>query len=317
MVRWDVHERRWFAGVLGRSRAVPLVLALGCGGGGADGSSDSNGDSFGPLTVSGTDGVTTASTSGGASTSSAGTEDSTADTDPASQTATATAGDETSDATSVATSGETSDGGSGSDETEGVTGGETDPAQESSGGEPPSDDPFDPTACDGTPWTGADALARLGGLDREVLAGATIQVRTRTCPGGTCGPWGANEGWMIHYLTWSGGVKTRWKDILAEMELVLFDDGGTPTLSMQHVTFAAGGYPDDDGVLYEFPPDVVNYPHLRAYNQFPDQQYDYIDLDYQVSDGVMVLGDGCAVWTADPFGAPEPHTAQFGALFRW
>ncbi len=202
------------------------------------------------------------------------------------------------------------------DDTGSGTGDDTS-SESSSGGEPPSNDPFDPAACNGVAWTGADAMAQLGGMDRMVLDDAVILVRTRNCPGGVCGDWSAGADWEIHYLTWSGGVKTRYIDLLADMNLVLFDDGGTPRLSIQHYTFGAGGYPDDDGMLYDFPPESINYPHLRAFNEFPRQMYDYIDLDYQVSDGVLVLGDGCAVWTADPFGQPEPHTEQYGLLFRW
>ena len=123
--------------------------------------------------------------------------------------------------------------------------------------------------------------------------------------------------WWIHYLTWSGGVVTAYKDFLAEMNLVLFDDGGTPRLSMQHVTFPVGGYPDTDGVLYDFPPQAVNYPHIRAFDDDPDFRYYYTDLDYQVSEGELVIGDGCAVWTANPFGAGTPHLQQFGAVFHW
>lgn len=197
------------------------------------------------------------------------------------------------------------------------SGEETGGAESSSGGGPTSDDPFDPSACVGAPWTAADASGALGGMLRQELASATIQVRSRTCPGGACGEWGANADWEIHYLTWSGGVTTRWKDLQADMDLILFDDGGGPRLSMQHETFGAGGYPDDDGIVYDFPPVTATYPHLRAYNVAPDFEYDYIDLDYQVSDGQLILGDGCAVWTANPFGAGMPHLEQFGALFRW
>lgn len=211
---------------------------------------------------------------------------------------------------------------SGGAETTGASGtdgdAETDGTDEdSSGGEPTSDDPFDPTACVGTAWTAADATGALAGMLRQELASSTIQVRSRTCPGGACGEWGPNADWLIHYLTWSGGVTTRWKDLPADMNLVVFDDNGTPRLSMQHETFGAGGYPDDDGVVYDFPPVTAMYPHVRAYNVAPDFEYDYIDLDYQVSDGELVLGDGCAVWTANPFGMGMPHLEQFGVLFRW
>lgn len=223
----------------------------------------------------------------------------------------ATAGDGTG---ADATAGDDADGAT----TEGAaTDGEQSTGSDSTGGEPLSDDPFDPAACNGIAWTAADATAQLGGMSREVLANATIQVRTRDCPGGNCGEWGDNEDWVISYLTWSGGVVTAYKDFLTDMNFVLFDDDGTPRLSMQHVTFATGGYPDTDGVVYDFPPAVVNYPHLRAFDDSPDSRYYYTDLDYQVSEGTLVLGDGCAVWTAFPFGMGTPHTAQYGVVFHW
>ncbi len=195
--------------------------------------------------------------------------------------------------------------------------GDSDSDSESTGETPLSDDPFDPASCDGVAWTGAEALAELGGLPRSALASATIQVRTRSCTGDDCGPWGLGEDWIISYLTWSGGVVTAYTDLEAAMNLVLFDDDGVARLSMQHETFGVGGYPGDDGVLYGFPPEVVNYPHLRAYNQFPESEYYYIDLDYQVAQGELVLGEGCAVWTANPFGTGQPYTAQYGVVFHW
>lgn len=188
---------------------------------------------------------------------------------------------------------------------------------ESTGDTPLSDDPFDPTSCNGVAWTGAEALAELAGLPRTSLANATIQVRTRSCVGEACDAWGLGEDWIISYLTWSGGVVTAYADLEAAMNLVLFDDDGVARLSMQHETFGVGGYPDDDGVLYGFPPEVVNYPHLRAYNQFPESEYYYIDLDYQVAEGELVLGEGCAVWTANPYGTGQPYTAQYGVVFHW
>ncbi len=233
----------------------------------------------------------------------------------------ATTGTPTGGATDAATTDD--DGDSGTRADDGTAGSTTDEATDGTGsgsetGDMPlSDDPFDPAACNGVPWTAADAAAQLGGLDRLVLANATIQVRTRMCAGEVCDPWGPGDDWWIHYLTYSGGVVTAYKDFLADMNLVLFDDGGTPRLSMQHVTFPDGGYPDDDGVLYDFPPAPVNYPHLRAYDVAPDSQYYYQDLDYQVSDGVLVLGDGCAVWTANPYGTGTPYTAQYGIVFHW
>lgn len=228
-----------------------------------------------------------------------------------------TTDDDTGTASGETGGGETTGGGTTGD-TDGASSSTGDDGSSSSTGDTPlSDDPFDPAACNGVAWTSEDALARLGGMPREVLTGATIQVRTRDCAGDVCGDWGPNADWIISYLTWSGGVVTAYTDLEAAMNLVLFDDDGTPRLSMQHETFGVGGYPDDDGVLYGFPPQVVNYPHLRAYNEFPENEYYYIDLDYQVAQGEMVLGEGCAVWTANPYGTGQPYTAQYGAVFHW
>lgn len=180
-----------------------------------------------------------------------------------------------------------------------------------------SNDPFDPASCTGVAWTGADAAARLAAMGREVLGSATMQRRTRACTGDTCGPWSAPADWNIRYLTYSGGVTTRWTTLPAETNLVLFDDGGSPALSIQHVTFGAGGYPDTHGIVYGFPPSPVTYPHIRAYNTAPAHMYDYRDLDYQVKNGVLVLGDGCARFTAVPFGEGDPDTWQVAVLYRW
>ena len=123
--------------------------------------------------------------------------------------------------------------------------------------------------------------------------------------------------WTLDYLSYSGGVTTHYTPYLMDMRLVLFDDNGQPKLSLQHQSFGAGGYPDEDGAVYGFPPEVIAYPHLRAYNEFPLWPNDYEDLDYQVKDGTMVLGDGCARWFADPYGTGTPYTVQYAILFRW
>ena len=180
-----------------------------------------------------------------------------------------------------------------------------------------SSDPFDPLSCAGVPWTETDALGRLGAAPREILAASTILLRSRSCPGGACDPWGTPADWLIRYLTYSGGVTTRYMFLNADMNLVVFLDGGTPKLSIQHVTFAAGGYPDSRGMVYGFPPEVIPYPHVRAYNVTPANASDYRDLDILVKDGTLVLGDRCARWTADPYGTGEPYAGQYGALFRW
>jgi len=177
------------------------------------------------------------------------------------------------------------------------------------------EDVFALGTCDGTAMTSAEALALLGSGTRVVLTSATIQRRMRSC--GTCA-WGDPADWIIHYLTWSGGVTTRYKDLPATMNLVLFNDGGTPRFSIQHTTFAGSTYDDYDGMLYGLPPAVIPYAHVRAYNHFPEQQYDYRELDYMVKDATVVVGDHCLQWVADPYGVGgPPYTTGYGVIFRW
>ena len=177
------------------------------------------------------------------------------------------------------------------------------------------EDVFTLGTCGGTGMTAAEALALLGNQNRMVLTSGTIQIHQRSC--GTCA-WGNPADWIIHYLTWSGGSTTRYKDLAATMNLVLFKDGSTPKFSIQHTTFAGSTYDDLDGMLYGFPPAVISYPHVRAYNFFPETQYDYTELDYQVKQGTVVIGDHCLQWVADPYGAGgPPYTTGYGVVFRW
>jgi hypothetical protein len=174
----------------------------------------------------------------------------------------------------------------------------------------PSNDPFNSGSCLGTPWSAADALAYLAGRTRVVLDSATIQERS--CPGGVCA--GPYDDWDIRYLTWSGGVSTRYRTLTATMDLVLFDDRGTPAMSIQHTSFGLGNYDDDEGMVYGFPPQLIRYPHVRAFNDAATG-YDYVDLDYQVEGTSITYGDGCLRWTADPFGAPT--TRDWAVRFTW
>lgn len=305
-----------------------VLLSIGCSTSEAD-EDDQTGGQTGGASSSGLDGDAGPSGTDGAQASTGTTEPSGVDTGHS-------ALDDGTDAAIDATDGDGSDGNTdggstdggstdaastddGSVETTGATGSGGTETDGTSTGEmmPPSEDPFEVGACDGMAWTGPEAAAWLGAQERIVLDDTTIQVRSRTCPGGVCGAWGPGEDWVITYLTYSGGVTTHWMHLTAHMNLVLFDDNDTPQLSMQHETFAAGGYPDDDGMVYDFPPDSITYPHVRAFNQFPQSPSDYIDLDYQVTDGVLVVGEHCAVWTAEPFGVPDPHTEQFAAIFHW
>jgi hypothetical protein len=175
----------------------------------------------------------------------------------------------------------------------------------------------DTTSCGGTPLTEAQALALLGGQSRMVVASATIQKRGRTCD--TC-PWvsPAPEDWVITYLTYSGGVTTTWKPLLADMNLVLFMDGGQPKVSIQHESFVGSGYDDTDGMVYSLPPTAIQYPKIRAWNHSPESSSRYIELEITRTQGVLELGNQCARWTADPFGmGGPPHLAGYAALFTW
>ncbi|HEY3360194.1 MAG TPA: hypothetical protein VGQ83_43485 [Polyangia bacterium] len=177
------------------------------------------------------------------------------------------------------------------------------------------EDPFTAGLCSGTALTAGTALTLLGGAARKVLASATIQIRTRSCTPCT---WGAPVDWVISYLTYSGGVTTRYTSLPATMNLVLFLDGGAAKLSIQHTTFAGSTYDDTDGMVYGFPPQVVQYPHIRAYNHAPASQYDYLELDYMAVNGTVVLGDGCLQWTADAYGqGGPPYTQGYAVVFRW
>ena len=182
-----------------------------------------------------------------------------------------------------------------------------------------NDDPFDPASCGGTPLSLEDATAALAGMDRQVLANATIQVRERTCPGGACGEWGDAYDWVVTYLTWSGGVTTAYKDFQADMQLVVFDDQGTPRLSLQHVTFdvPSSTYDDEDGMVYDLPPSPINFPHVRAYDANPDSEYYYQELDWLVRDGVLTVGEDCVRWVADPYVQQPPFTEQYAVVFHW
>jgi hypothetical protein len=180
-----------------------------------------------------------------------------------------------------------------------------------------TDDPFVAANCGGTPWTHAEALARLGAMPREMLASATIQVRTRSCTGMTCDPWGAGAPWQTQFLTYSGGVTTRYINLQADTHLVLYAAAGVAKLSLQHVTFAAGGYTDSQGIVFTIPPAPLSFPRFRAYNVAPQHQYDYVDLETAVKNGVLQLGARCARFTANVYAATEPYTTEYAALYRW
>jgi hypothetical protein len=295
---------------------VVAMLAGACsddaGDDGAGGSGDSNGSgATATATASGT-------TSGGGSSDDA-TEATTDDSTPGSTSAdTALPTGDTTDGSSGGSSDSTTTSGSGSTGDGTSTGGESS-GESSSGGAIVNDDPFDPASCGGTPISLEDATALLAGMDRQVLANATIQVRERTCPGGACGAWGEAYDWVVTYLTWSGGVTTAYKDFQADMQLVVFDDQGTTRLSLQHVTFdvPSSTYDDEDGMLYDIPSSPISYPHVRAYDDDPDSEYYYQELDWQVRDGVLTVGEDCVRWVADPYVQQPPFTEQYAVVFHW
>jgi hypothetical protein len=178
-------------------------------------------------------------------------------------------------------------------------------------------DPFVASNCGGVPWTQADALTRLGAATRAMLASATIQIRMRTCNGATCQPWSAGAPWQTRYLTYSGGVTTRYMNLQADTNLVVYAASGTAKMSVQHATFAAGGYTDAQGMVFDVPSMPLMYPVLRAYNVTPQNASDYRDLQMGVKNGVLELGARCARFTANELGASEPYTTEYAALYRW
>ncbi len=180
-----------------------------------------------------------------------------------------------------------------------------------------TNDPFDAASCGGPPPTATDALAQLGALSRSPLATATIQVRTRTCNGAVCAPWSAASNWQTRFLTYSGGVTTRYMNLQADTRIVLYKSGAAPKLSVQHLTFTQGGYPDSMGMVFDIPPAVAMYPVLRAYNVSPMFPSDYQDLELTLNNGELALGTRCARFTATVFGATAPYTTGYAALYRW
>lgn len=184
---------------------------------------------------------------------------------------------------------------------------------------PPSNDPFDPGSCSGTPWEAADALARLAGAEDEVLADATVMTRSRTCDDTGCGPWTAPEPTVISFLTWSGGVTTRYTQLQIDTKLVLWDDNGAPKLSVRHDTHI-NRYPDDhaEGITFGFPAQIIPYPYIRAWNVAPENQYDYRDLEnYLGRDAQVFASPGCARFLSVLPGQGQDVTREYAALYRF
>ncbi len=176
-------------------------------------------------------------------------------------------------------------------------------------------DPFDIGSCSGVAWTAEEALDVLDGQQRVLLA-STV-AKERACAGGVCG--GPFWDWDIKFLAYSGGATTNCKYMMANMNLVLYNDNGVPRLSIQHKTFSSGGYPDDyddgDGLIYGIPVgSPYSYPHLYAHDANPSGN-NYSDLDLQVKFTTLTMGDGCLRWSAEPFAVAL--TNDWAMLFEW
>jgi hypothetical protein len=180
-------------------------------------------------------------------------------------------------------------------------------------------DPFDPQSCSGTAWTAADALARLGGSPSELLDTQTVMERHRTCDSSGCGPWSTPAVNEISYLTWSGGVSTHYKTLQTDTSLVLFDDAGTPKLSVRHDTHLAH-YPDDhdEGLVFGLAPTTIAYPMMRAWNVSPASQYYYRDLENYIGrDAQLFVSPNCARFVSVlPDRSSDVHT-EYVAVYRF
>lgn len=184
------------------------------------------------------------------------------------------------------------------------------------------DDWFDPQSCSGAAWSAADALARLNSSSSVVLDSQTVLERSRTCDANGCGPWSAPQPNSIRYLTWSGGVTTRYTTLQTDTTLVLFNDNGTPKLSVRHDTHLAK-YPDDhdQGIVFGLPAATVRFPRMRAWKMPPSQHpYDYQDLDnYLGRDAQLHVSANCARFeSVSPARDPaSEQVEQFVAVYRF
>lgn len=184
------------------------------------------------------------------------------------------------------------------------------------------DDWFDPQSCSGAAWSATDALARLGSSTSEVLDSQTVLERTRTCDANGCGPWSTPTPNSIQYLTWSGGVTTRYTTLQTDTTLVLYNDAGAPKLSVRHDTHLAQ-YPDDhdEGIVFGFPATTAPYPRMRAWKMPPSQHpYDYQDLEnYLGRDAQLHVSADCARFeSVSPARDPESEQIeQYVAVYRY
>jgi len=152
-------------------------------------------------------------------------------------------------------------------------------------------------------------------------------VRTRACNGQTCGEWSAPSDSSLRYLTWSGGVTTRYVSRSTVVNLILFVHNGVPHFSVRHVSHL-NQYPSahHQGILFpvESPTWRMN-PELRAYIFPQAHPYDYTDTGaYLGAEAILEVGDGVARLIAvEPYREPSPHrewgpaTKEIVGLFTW
>ena len=184
---------------------------------------------------------------------------------------------------------------------------------------PPVTDPFDPQSCPGSQWSASAAIARLGSNSDEVLDAQTVMERHRTCNSSGCGPWGQPTKTDIRYLTYSGGVTTRYTTLRANTSLVLYEEAGKPKLSVRHDTHL-NHYPNkhEEGIVFGFPPMVEPYPRLRAWNTSPQRPSDYRDLEnYLGRDAKLHATANCARFTAVLPGRNQDVETQYVAVYRY
>jgi len=183
--------------------------------------------------------------------------------------------------------------------------------------------PFEPGSCGGTPLTEATAMTLLNGAPSKVLGSSVMQVRSRSCSvEANCPAWSNPTNHMISYLTWSGGVTTRYRTLLTDTRLVLYLKNGVPRYSVRHAT-SLSKYPNDHdkGLTFAIAPVKINYPTMKAYNYVPENQYDYRDLEASINrTAYFEVGEGCGrfISVSPGDGAPtNPTTSEVVGLFTY
>ncbi len=183
-------------------------------------------------------------------------------------------------------------------------------------------DPFSSASCSGTPWTTADAQALIGsGRPHAQLGEATIMRRERTCDTfGNCQPWRIAVPHYETYLTYSGGVTTRYSSaIRADTVLIAF--GGTnPRVTIRHVTDVRHDpLNDTNGLVFAIPMSTIAYPTLHAWNEAPAYEYDYRDLyNYVGRNGTLNITAHCARFSSSELAySGGPAVREFAAVYRF